>query len=376
MHFVSSFQYLILNSDKKCFEILDSTDRKIISFLFHSVMPSCYFYHEQYLSTYPWSEKGFIYFKPIFLKKIDREFQKHIAGCPIEEYRQPLISFYNDLRQRICDFNIDSTVLKESDLLLLQRITTDCFKSLFSKPPLNMQHVHFRDLPEKNEEYLNALNNGQCYHFAFYLTEEYQTMMSMIPFKSPCNGAFLLYPRYFLQKLGYSETTIPVRGDLVLYLGDPKLHNNKRFKHLGMLTERGTVKSSWGNFACQFEHQIFQVPDMYGSEVMFFHKTHQPQNFDKILQTSNQMSHLILQFNSQAIPSPLTTRGTLLFLLDKLKSACKKSNQASKQWHWDKIEEDLFAAFSTKPSLNSTEVCKEFQLWVQEILPQYFINLP
>ncbi len=235
-----------------------------------------------------------------------------------------------------------------------------------------MQYVHFRDLPEKNEEYLNALNNGQCYHFAFYLTEEYQTMMSMIPFKSPCNGVFLLYPRYFLQKLGYSETNIPAKGDFVLYLGDPQLHNKRRFKHLGMLTERGTVKSSWGNFACQFEHQIFQVPEMYGSEVMFFRKTHQPQNFDKILQTSNQMSNLILQFNSQAIPSPLNTRGALLFLLDKLRSACKRFNRDSEQWHWVKIEQDLLTAFSTKPSLNSTKLREEFQLWMQEILPQYF----
>ncbi len=366
-----SSPYLKWNSDKRFFEILDSTDRKIISFLFNSIMPTCYFYRQQLLPTYPWSEKGFSYFKPFFLQKIDRQFQQHITECPVEEYKQTFISFYHDLRQKICDLTINSVVSKEIALFVLQTTTADCFLNLFSKPPLNMPLAHFRDFLQPKD--IDVMEKGQCYHYALYLTEEYKAMRSMIPVKSAYNITFLLYPGYFLEQLGYSKTDKPLKGDLVLYLGDPKLHNNTRFKHLAVMTEKGTVKSCWGHFSCEFEHSIFQVPDIYGSEVTFFHKTrHETCDLDKIVQSTNLTSNLILQFNTQIIPSPLTSCGALLFLLDKLKSACKRSHQGSEQWPWKIIKENLCTTFSTKPPMDHIELCLEFKLWMQEILPQYF----
>jgi len=369
-----SIPHLNWNSNKKCFEILDpTTDRKIISFLFRSVMPTCFFSNKELLSTDSWSKKEVSHFKPLFLEKIKRESQKHITECPIEEYKATVSAFYEDLSRQISDLNMNTEVSKDIALLSLKKTCTDCFKRLFAKQPLNMPQIQFQDLKEKNTEYLNALYQGQCYHFAFYLTEEYKAMLSMIPFESSCNGAFLLYPKFFIQQLGYTETQTPQKGDLVLYLGDAKADNNLRFKHLGVLTDRGTIKSCWGNFGCQFEHQISQVPDAYGSDVIFFHKTHPtPKSFNRITQITNQMSDIIIKFKSPDIPSPLSNNGALLFLLSELKAACQKAYPASKRWDWTKIEENLLREVNP-PTMNRTNLCKEFQNWMQEILPDYFV---
>lgn len=371
---VSSFQYLHWDTNRKRFEILDSTDRKIISFLLRSVKPSCSFYRKEFLSHYEWSKKGFADFKPRFLRGIEQEFQMHIDKCPVAEYRQPLAAFSKTLQQQISDLTLDSTVPKETALLSLQKVCTDCFRKIFQAAPLNIPQSPFTDLQEKNQQYLNALSVGQCYHYAFYLTGEYDVMLSMIPFASTCNVAFLLYPQIFLKYLGYTATPTPVKGDLVLYLGDPKLDNNSRFKHLGVMTERGTIKSSWNIFSCQFEHQVFQVPDIYGSEVIFLHKTpNHPPDFDRIIQMTNQMSRLILPFNSQYIPSPFTNFGALLYLLDQLRSDCKMANLASEEWDWDKMKESLLAAIPNHSHLTHDELRKEFQLSMQEALPQQFV---
>jgi hypothetical protein len=141
------------------------------------------------------------------------------------------------------------------------------------------------------------------------------------------------------------------------------------------MTDRGTIKSCWRGFSCEFEHKIHQIPDAYGSEITFLHKNGKtPENFDEILRATNQMSTLIMQFNAPSIPIHLNNDKALLLLLDKLKSACKKSNPASEQWPWKKIEEDLLTTLNF-PSLQRSELCKEFQLWMQEMLPQYFIDL-
>jgi SAM-dependent methyltransferase len=271
--------------------------------------------------------------------------------------------------QEINNLNIGSAVPQEIALLSLQKTCTDCFKKIFSKPPLNMPRVDFRDLPEKNKKYLNALDEGQCYHYAFYLVHEYKAMLSMIPFESSCNATFLLYPKYFIKQLGYCETNTPVQGDLVLYLGDPKLDNNIRFKHLGVMTERGTIKSCWGNFSCELEHMMHQVPDPYGSEVVVLHKNSpSPENFDKIVETTSQASDFIIRFKLPTIPSYLIKNEPLLFLFDTFKSACEEFYPDSEEWLWKKIKENLLITFDS-PSLRHEDLGKEFQAWVQEILP-------
>jgi hypothetical protein len=78
---------------------------------------------------------------------------------------------------------------------------TDCFRKLFDKAPLNMSSVPLCDLQEEDKTYLKALNEGQCYHYAFYLAKEYNVLSSLIPFDSACNAAFILYPKYFIRQL-------------------------------------------------------------------------------------------------------------------------------------------------------------------------------
>lgn len=369
---ISPFQHLDWNSHKKFFRVLDSTDRKILSFLWNTVLPTCFFYRANPLTTSSWFEKGFTHFKSLFLKKIEYEFKQHMAMCSHEEYKPTVKSFYEDVRQQIENLAADSTVSKENALPLLEDILNACFRKLFEKPPLNMSSVSLHNLSETNEEYRHIINKSQCYHYTFYLKKEYKVMKLLFPYESEYNAAFILYPKYFIQQLGYSETSAPTKGDLVLYLGDPKLHNNNcRFKHMGMITKRGTVKSYWLGLSSQFEHQIFQIPESYGFEVTFFHKN-SPQdstNYSKILETTGRISALILQFNKKYIPSPLNTLGALHYLLQELKLVLTKSITNSEHWNWKEIQENLLKELL--PNLKRAEVLQEFQLWMQEILPKY-----
>jgi len=372
----SVLQHLVWNPKKNNFKIQNSSDRKILSFLWNSAASKCYFYRGVSLSTHPWSNKGFDSFKPLFLTDIRRAFENLMVDCPVEEYKADIKLFFDNLQQKIADLEIDHKASNEDIYAALQKILTDSFRQLLSQSHLRMSSLPLQELQESEQQYLNVLKESQCHQYAFYLAKEYRALCLLFPPKNSYDAAFILYPKYFIEGLGYSKTEMPSQGDLVLYLGDPKRHgNNCRFKHLGMVAESGKVKSYWLDFSAQFEHNVFQVPDAYGFEVIFFHKTLQQQpNFEKIQSTTNQMSALIIQFNSRHIPFPLSKLGALLFLLDKLKSACAESNSASKRWDWGEIEKNLRAEIlpNLKHQLNHTEIIQEFQSWMQEMLQEYF----
>lgn len=367
---VASLQHLNWDSHKKCFNILGSVDRKILSFLFNSVGPSCGFY------GYPDSVKEFSDFKPLFLRSVSQYHTLHLATCP-ENFKQTLNDFYINLLQQVSELNIENGVSEQDSLLRLQQVCTDCFRKLVNGPPLNMPQISFS---EENPEYLRVLTKGQCYHYALYLAKEYKALLSMSSLESPCRDAFLLYPKYFLQSLGYSETQTPEAGDLVLYLGNPREENKCRFKHLGMMAASQRVKSAWGTFSHKLEHHVFQVPYEYGSEVIFLRKDFPaPETFGAILSTTNQISNLILYFNNKVIPAPLTNLGIVVFLTTELKQDCEKIYPGSKEWDWKMISKTALEAIDYSnlkcANIKRVEFIKEFQYWMEEVIPEHYASL-
>lgn len=365
---------LVWNDNRKSFEIHDSTDRKIVSFLFPTVMKSCSFYQPQLISVYPWPMKQF---KTYYLEKLAREFAAHNRACPVEEYKDTLDTFYKQLCAQINDFPIEDEVSKQLALELLQARIMQCFLDLFTKEPLNFQRISFEAFGEKNHRYLKALYEGQCYHHAFYRAKEYEVMMSTVPFESSFNGAFLLYPGFFLRSMGYAETTTPSEGDLVLFLGDPAQHNNLRFKHLAVMTARGTIRNRWGSFAHEFEQYVHQVPNAYGNRVIFFCKSaHIKPNLEHMVRLSNQMSTIILEWNQKPIPTPLTNLGVLLFFCNWLQSVCKNKISDSETWKWRTIEKHLLAEFPDHDTLTRSILILRIANWTQEFLSNQVSNGP
>lgn len=367
----TALPFLNWNPQKNCFEIEDSTDRKIITFLFDRVMPTCYFEHDRFLKNYNWIEKKITHVKSAFLQEIEQEFQEHLNHCPEETYSVVLKTFHQELKQKIYEADIGDKGAKETALWTLRQLCTYCFKKIFNKPPLNIPQVFYEEFQESNSDYLSILNSGQCFHFAFYMAKEYQALLSMKSIETAACSAFLLYPKLFLQKLSFRETKTPVKDDLVLFLGDPKVDNNLRFKHLGIFTENNKIKSSWGSFNCQFEHEVSQVPNVYGSEVIFYHKTQIPsERLNHISDITNKISATLIKVNSQFIPTVLSNLGALSFLIDEFKCLYGNVNPQSKQWNWEEMRENLFAAIKYS-QLKRNELIKEFEAWIQDTLPKY-----
>ncbi|MBZ5532394.1 MAG: hypothetical protein LAO20_13265 [Acidobacteriia bacterium] len=53
-------------------------------------------------------------------------------------------------------------------------------------------------------------------------------------------------------------------GDIVLYFNE-----EERFKHAGLLGANGRVVSKWG-IGHLYQHELFEVPESYGTTVRFF----------------------------------------------------------------------------------------------------------
>jgi hypothetical protein len=64
----------------------------------------------------------------------------------------------------------------------------------------------------------------------------------------------------FLNEVAGSDTE---SGDIVFYFDD------SRFKHAGLVSRAGRVKSKWGT-GYLYEHELYEVPESYGTEVRFF----------------------------------------------------------------------------------------------------------
>jgi hypothetical protein len=78
-------------------------------------------------------------------------------------------------------------------------------------------------------------------------------------------GAFMqgLIDRGLLHELGPAEAR---EDDLVVYFND-----EGRFKHAGLCLRNNRVMSKWGT-GHLFDHELFEVPESYGTHVRFFKK--------------------------------------------------------------------------------------------------------
>lgn len=67
-------------------------------------------------------------------------------------------------------------------------------------------------------------------------------------------------------------------GDIVFYFND-----ESRFKHAGLIVVNGRVVSKWG-IGHLYEHELFEVPESYGTTVRFFKGLSYEEAFDRFLQ--------------------------------------------------------------------------------------------
>ena len=74
-----------------------------------------------------------------------------------------------------------------------------------------------------------------------------------------------------LEKWGYRIVSHPDEGDIVLYF---HLSEPNKIQHLWVYREDGLVESKWGiNNTRVYTHNVFEVPQNYGSQVIFMRKS-------------------------------------------------------------------------------------------------------
>lgn len=90
-------------------------------------------------------------------------------------------------------------------------------------------------------------------------------------------GAFAhwLLDKGFLVELKQDDAR---EGDIVLYFNE-----DGRFKHAGLIGANGRVVSKWG-IGHLYQHELFEVPESYGTTVRFFRGLSYDYAFDHFLQ--------------------------------------------------------------------------------------------
>ena len=73
----------------------------------------------------------------------------------------------------------------------------------------------------------------------------------------------------FLRSSGYMTVDEPQEGDVVAYRDKEKPQS---IEHFGVYVGEGRVISKPGQIGHVYEHEIWQIPEGYGNEVIFFRK--------------------------------------------------------------------------------------------------------
>lgn len=89
---------------------------------------------------------------------------------------------------------------------------------------------------------------------------EYFAMAQRCPEEVHAGTRFV---RFLVDRGFLVEQPSPERGLLIAYLEE------RRFRHIGKLTDRGRVQFKWG-IGHLYEHALFEVPDSYGDALRFF----------------------------------------------------------------------------------------------------------
>jgi hypothetical protein len=102
--------------------------------------------------------------------------------------------------------------------------------------------------------------DGNCITFALGLTDDPEYRRAEVD-----TGGKLARAKFVRWLLGdrLHELTAPKPGALVFYFRDDA------WQHMGVVQESGRVQSMWGTFPV-YEHDLWEVPARYGSEVRFF----------------------------------------------------------------------------------------------------------
>lgn len=151
-----------------------------------------------------------------------------------------------EFRQKLQEMTQELDVSKHPALLIgLSKTYPNSILILPSAHPIDRYTclVHAFDFTEK-KEYLEIATCGSGRIFA-----------------SPAFALWLLQHN-FLDELTQNEDS---KGAIILYM------DGKNIRHAGLVTRVDRVISKWG-IGHLYEHEVFEVPESYGTEVRFFKK--------------------------------------------------------------------------------------------------------
>ena len=131
----------------------------------------------------------------------------------------------------------------------------------------------------KGQAITRNINNFDTGTYANSRTFKIESDYPILAFYDYVNDAFNLYltsmdkeemiinPISFLTSRKYTPVNSADFGDLVLY--GERDRNNFFSKHAG-ISLGNSVRSKWGSFFV-FDHSLFDIPQEYGSDVLYFH---------------------------------------------------------------------------------------------------------
>ncbi|MBS0615507.1 MAG: hypothetical protein JSR58_03025 [Verrucomicrobia bacterium] len=113
-------------------------------------------------------------------------------------------------------------------------------------------------------ELIRAARDLICSEFALFQIQEKRAKDSIF---YPGRSLDIIGLMLAIQDWNYMNVLEPKENDLVVYL-----HEDKP-THVGVWTKSGKVQSKFGNVTTICEHPIFDVPTIYGTEVIFLRKS-------------------------------------------------------------------------------------------------------
>jgi len=108
------------------------------------------------------------------------------------------------------------------------------------------------------------VSDFMCYEFAFdlYNFREYKNILERLPWRINPIGADKKFVIFFLRNNSLEEIQIKRDGDFIIYF------EKNQPTHAGKLT-KNRIRSKWGK-GLILEHEIDEVPELYGNEVKYY----------------------------------------------------------------------------------------------------------
>ena len=104
--------------------------------------------------------------------------------------------------------------------------------------------------------------NCFAYAFCFGKSDSYRKEVHSIRFRYQADSNFI---RFLLQHSLIQQTMTPKQGDIVIYFDEHDFPT-----HAGIvLNSAGRILSKWSRIGI-FEHELWQVPAFYGTNVLYF----------------------------------------------------------------------------------------------------------